>query len=269
MNRADTLAGKIALITGSSTGIGAATALELARRGVRVILHGRTESENLISIADQVSIAGVAVKTVCCDFSSLDSLDSFAETVWQQFGGLDILVNNAGVDVLTGALADASFFEKFDNLWRVDVAATLILSRLLGRRMLESATADSLPAGKKSIVNIGWDQAHQGMSGDSGEMFATIKGAVMSMTRSLAQSLAPQVRVNCVAPGWIKTKWGNTASDSWNDRAVNESLMHRWGQPQDVARAIVWLAAPGASFVSGQILPVNGGYRFFQGESES
>jgi 3-oxoacyl-[acyl-carrier protein] reductase len=109
------------------------------------------------------------------------------------------------------------------------------------------------------IVNVGWDQAEHGMAGDSGEMFAAAKGAVMAFTRSLAKSLAPRVRVNCVAPGWIKTTWGETASEYWQARAVAESLLARWGTAEDVARVVRFLAGPDAAFVTGQIVNVNGG----------
>jgi 3-oxoacyl-[acyl-carrier protein] reductase len=111
------------------------------------------------------------------------------------------------------------------------------------------------------ILTLGWDQAEHGMAGDSGELFGTIKGAVMAFTRSLAQSFAPEVRVNCLAPGWIKTKWGDDASEYWQERAQRESLLGRWGTPEDVADAACFLASPAANFITGQILPVNGGLR--------
>lgn len=83
----------------------------------------------------------------------------------------------------------------------------------------------------------------------------------MSFTKSLAKSLAPEVRVNCVAPGWIKTEWGVDASAYWQGRAVDESLRARWGTPEDIAEAVCFLASPSADFVNGQIVPVNGGFR--------
>jgi 3-oxoacyl-[acyl-carrier protein] reductase len=83
----------------------------------------------------------------------------------------------------------------------------------------------------------------------------------MAFTRSLAKTLAPQVRVNCLAPGWIKTAWGDRASDYWQQRAQRESLLRRWGTPEDVARAARFLVSPAASFITGHVLPVNGGYR--------
>lgn len=84
----------------------------------------------------------------------------------------------------------------------------------------------------------------------------------MAFSRSLGQSLAPQVRVNCVAPGWIRTAWGDGASQEWQERAKSESLVQRWGTPEDVAQAILYLASPAASFITGQVLPVNGGFRY-------
>jgi 3-oxoacyl-[acyl-carrier protein] reductase len=99
------------------------------------------------------------------------------------------------------------------------------------------------------------------MEGASGELFAAIKGGVMAFTKSLAKSLAPRVRVNCVAPGWIRTAWGTAASDAWQQRAVRESMLGRWGEPDDIAAAVEWLVSPDAAFVTGQILPVNGGFR--------
>jgi 3-oxoacyl-[acyl-carrier protein] reductase len=116
--------------------------------------------------------------------------------------------------------------------------------------------------GRGTILNIGWDQAARGMAGDAGEMFSTIKGAVMAFTRSLAQTLAPQVRVNCLALGWIRTAWGEGSSDYWQQRAKQESLRERWGTPEDVAAAVRFLASPSADFITGQVIEVNGGFRF-------
>jgi 3-oxoacyl-[acyl-carrier protein] reductase len=190
------------------------------------------------------------------DLAQADQLTGLVERAWSWRGAVDIWVNNAGADVLTGEAARWSFADKLAQLWKVDVAGTMQLARAAGRRMKER--------GQGVIINIGWDQASTGMAGDSGELFAATKGAVMAFSKSLAASLAPQVRVNCVAPGWIKTQWGDGASGYWQQRAIGESLLARWGTPEDVAAVVRFLASPAASFLSGQVLPVNGGFNHSQ-----
>ena len=257
------------MVTGSSTGIGRAIAQVLASHGARLVIHGRGQSEQLEQTARLLERAGHAATIVTADFAS-DELEKFVDRAWNQAGPIDIWVNNAGGDVLTTDWAQCSLDEQLEYLWRVDVRATLLLSRAAGERMRADvgrglASQDPPPAGSRCIINMGWDQALQGMAGDSGQLFATTKGAIMAMTGSLAQSLAPEVHVNAVAPGWIQTQWGRQASDYWDARARQESLMQRWGTPADVAQAVAWLASPAAQFVAGHVLPVNGGFRFGQG----
>jgi 3-oxoacyl-[acyl-carrier protein] reductase len=248
------LRGAIAVVTGSSSGIGRAIALELARAGASVLVHGRHHRAEADATARSiVELPGVS-RVILCDLATAQSHPEFVGKAWEWQNGVDIWINNAGVDVLTGEAARLSFDEKLERLWQVDVLATLRLSRLIGQRMTDR--------GKGVIINIGWDQAEHGMAGDSGELFSTIKGAVTAFTKSLAQSLAPTVRVNCVAPGWIKTAWGDQASNYWQQRACRESLLERWGTANDVANVVRFLASPAASFITGQVIPVNGGYRF-------
>ena len=222
------------------------------------MLHGRAPSERIEKVAEEVRALGVQTKILCADFTK-DVWPGFAASAWQWNDGVDVWVNNAGGDVLTGDWKDESLEKKLDYLMQVDVKSTLMLSRSIGKRM---AAREGSENGSASIINIGWDQADQGMGGESGELFATTKGAIMAMTKSLAQSLAPKVRVNCIAPGWIQTKWGESASEQWQDRAKSDALMDRWGQPEDIAAAAVYLASDESSFVSGQVLSVNGGFRY-------
>jgi 3-oxoacyl-[acyl-carrier protein] reductase len=160
-------------------------------------------------------------------------------------------INNAGADILTGSGIELSFEQKLEALWRVDVRSTLELSRLAGKLMAENNGG--------VLINLGWDQAETGMEGDSGTLFGTIKGAVITMTRALAVDLAPKVRVHCVSPGWIRTAWGEQAPKLWQERVLRETPLGCWGQPEDVARAFVWLISPATKYLSGQTLRVNGG----------
>jgi NAD(P)-dependent dehydrogenase (short-subunit alcohol dehydrogenase family) len=113
--------------------------------------------------------------------------------------------------------------------------------------------------GRGVILNMGWDQADTGMDGDSGQLFGACKGAVMAFTKSLAITLAPQVRVNCLAPGWIRTAWGENASDAWQQRVMAETPLKRWGTPEDIAATARWLVGPAATFITGQVVNINGG----------
>jgi 3-oxoacyl-[acyl-carrier protein] reductase len=252
LSRPQELAGRVAVVTGSSSGIGQAMALELARAGAAVFLCARRAAP-LRRAAAQIRRLGAEAQTAACDLAEDKDQAALVERAWQWRSRVDVWVNNAGADLLTGAAARWPFEKKLETLWQVDVRAAIRLARLTGARMRA--------AGGGTILNVGWDGAARGMAGDSGQLFAAAKGAVMAFTLSLAQSLAPQVRVNCIAPGWIRTAWGRQTSDYWQQRAERESLRGRWGTPEDVARVARFLASPAADFLTGQILYVNGGFR--------
>jgi 3-oxoacyl-[acyl-carrier protein] reductase len=245
----DSLQGQWAVVTGSTSGIGRAIALDLAAAGANVVVHGRDPRRVEAACAAIQKLQRQAAAFVTDLVGDVD-WEAMVDGIWSE-RPIDIWVNNAGADVLTGDAAGWSFADKLARLWQVDVRATIELSRAAGRRMVER--------GRGVIINMGWDQAGSGMAGDSGEMFAATKGSIMAFSRSLAKSLAPHVRVNCLAPGWIRTAWGASASDTWQRRAAAESLAGRWGAPEDVARAARFLASPAASYINGQVLSVNGG----------
>ena len=149
-------------------------------------------------------------------------------------------------------MRSSHFDAKLDMLWSVDVSATIRLCREVGRRMVSH--------GSGSIVTMGWDQAETGMEGDSGELFAATKGAIhVVYPQPGSQPGAAKVRVNALAPGWIKTAWGQHASKAWHDRVIRETPLARWGTPEDVAAAACFLVSDAAAFLTGQVIRVNGG----------
>jgi 3-oxoacyl-[acyl-carrier protein] reductase len=250
-NNSGPLAGLRVAVIGSTTGIGRATALTLARDGADVIVHGRTRSRAAEDVAASIRSLGRNAEILPADLADRATGDRLVDEAWSLWGGLDAWLHFAGVDTQTGPAAKDSFDVKLDRLWAVDVVATIRLCREVGRRMTEQ--------GHGSIVTMGWDQAETGMEGDSGELFAATKGAILAFTRSLSKSLAPKVRVNAVSPGWIKTAWGDNAPPLWQDRVIRETPLGRWGTPENVADAAAFLVSPRADFLTGQVIRVNGG----------
>jgi 3-oxoacyl-[acyl-carrier protein] reductase len=246
-----TLQGRRAAVLGATSGIGRAVAIALADAGADVIVHGRRSAPAAEDLANDLRSRGVKSQVLMADLADRAAGDRLVELAWGVWNGLDAWLQIAGADTLTGPNARLSFDAKLELLWSVDVTATIRLCRDVGRRMKAQ--------GHGAIVTTGWDQAETGMEGDSGELFAAAKGAVMAFTRSLALSLAPQVRVNALAPGWIKTAWGEAASSAWHNRVLREIPLARWGAPEDVARVACFLVSPAAEFLTGQIVRINGG----------
>jgi 3-oxoacyl-[acyl-carrier protein] reductase len=245
------LSGQRALITGASGGVGRAIALEFARAGASIVVHANRSLAEAEGLAHRLRGMGVRAVVLQADLRDLRACGRLVDQAFEAFGGLEAWVNNAGADILTGEAPGLSFPEKLGLLFEVDLRATMVLTREVGARMGK--------AGGGCIINIGWDQASSGMEGDSGELFGAVKGAVMSFTKSAALSLAPEVRVNCIAPGWIRTAWGESASEKWQARVVRETPLRRWGLPEDVARTARFLASPAAEYITAQVIRVNGG----------
>jgi 3-oxoacyl-[acyl-carrier protein] reductase len=249
---AATLEGKRVLVTGASSGIGRAIALAAARAGADVALTYRANEAGANSAAAGIRETGRRAVLLQADVSHRDDLVRLVATLREAFGGVDAWINNAGADVLTGAGAALSRREKLELLLRVDLSGTMHASWAAAEMMRDQPNGGV-------IINMSWDRVLQGMAGDNPELFSAVKGGILSFSRSLARSLAPSVRVNVLGPGWIETAFGDGAPAGFKAEIAKHIPLGRWGTPEDVASAAVFLASDSARYMTGQMILVNGG----------
>ncbi|MEM7540737.1 MAG: SDR family NAD(P)-dependent oxidoreductase [Pseudomonadota bacterium] len=252
MTPAQQLQGKKAVVTGASSGIGRAIAIAFARAGAEVALgYARSESAAAQTLAavQQDSGKGCLLQS---DLATPEGVSSAIEQVKLQWGTLDIWANVAGADILTGAAAGGSDLEKLHQLIDVDLKGTMLCCWEVAKLMRSQ--------GHGVILNMSWDLALVGMAGRNPEMFASVKAGVSGFTRSFARSVAPLIRVNEVAPGWIATAFANEDMEAgYREAVIDQTPLGRFGEPEDVAQAAVFLCSDAASFITGQTLKINGG----------
>lgn len=239
---------KYALITGASRGIGAATAREFARRGWGVAIHYNRGREQAERLAEALRQTGVPVMTVQADVADSGQVRKMVDNVLEKFCQLDILVCNAGRSHV-GLLSDID-----EGAWRalfgVNVDGVYHCCRAVLPHMVHRK------AGTIVTVSSMWGQV-----GASCEVaYSATKGAVIAFTKALAKELGPSgIRVNCVAPGTIDTEMNGHLTAEDLTALAEETPLERIGKPEEVARAIAFLASEDASFVTGQVLSPNGG----------
>jgi 3-oxoacyl-[acyl-carrier protein] reductase len=246
------LAGRAVLVTGASSGIGRAIALAAARAGSDVALTYRTNEAGARVVRDEIVALGRRASVIRLDLGDDDSVHELGTAARGALGRLDVWVNNAGADVLTGPAASRPDIEKLDLLLRVDLRGT-ILASWRAAEMFASQEQGGV------IINMSWDHVLTGMAGRNPEMYAAAKGGVLAFSKSLARSVAPRVRVNVLAPGWIETAFGSRVDDDLRKKVAESTPLKRWGVPDDVAGAAVFLSSPAAGFLTGQTILVGGG----------
>lgn len=241
----------MAVVTGASRGIGRAIALALAHEGARVVVNYARSRELAETVVAEILAAGGEALAVRADVSRVEDVDRLLGSMLQTFGRIHTWVNNAGADILTGEARTWPAARQWDEVMAVDLKGSWLCSRAAAEAMRRD--------GGGVIVNLSWDHVDHGMGNATAAIYAAAKGGVAAMSRCLAREFAPAVRVNVVAPGWIRTEWLDGAGAEIQRRVAEATPLARPGTPDDVAGAVAFLASAEAAFITGQTLLVNGG----------
>jgi 3-oxoacyl-[acyl-carrier protein] reductase len=241
------LAGRIALVTGASQGIGRACALELAKAGATVALAARNETK-LAEVAAEIEAAGGQAAAFALDVASEDSIKNGAKAVLDRFGKVEILVNNAGItrDDLMMRMKRADW----DDVLSTNLTGTFLLTQALLRQMMKNRWG--------RIVNI---TSVVGRTGQEGQVnYAASKAGLIGFTRSLAREVASRgITVNAVAPGYIETPMTAVLDEKLRAKMVEQIPVGRPGTDLEIAHSVAFLASEKAAYITGLVLDVNGG----------
>ncbi len=242
------LSGRVALVTGGSRGIGRGIALELAKRGATVIVNYNASADAAQEIVQTIESAGGKALAVQADVSLLADADRLVKTAIDTYGKIDILINNAGVtrDNLIALMRE----EDWDTVINTNLKSAWNCSKAVSRAMMRKRYG--------RIVNI---TSVSGIAGNGGQSnYSASKAGLIGLTKSLARELAPrQITVNAVAPGFVGTDLTSGLPPNILEQ-VNKSIpLERWGTVEDVAYAVAYLASDEASYITGQVLSVDGG----------
>jgi len=240
--------GKIALVTGSSSGIGAATAKELAGAGAAVAVHYRGNEAGAQEVADAIREAGGTCALFQANVSDVAQAAELVKRVQESLGGLDILVNNAGTtrDTLLMTMSE----DAWDTVIATNLKSVYAVTRAALRGMVRKRWG--------RIINI---TSVVGLTGQAGQTnYSASKAGIVGFTKSLAREVASRnITVNAVAPGFIPTALTGLLNDEQRDEIIRGTPMGRMGTPEEVAWAVAFLAAERSSFITGQVVTVDGG----------
>jgi 3-oxoacyl-[acyl-carrier protein] reductase len=242
---------KIVLVTGASSGIGRAIALRCARAGADLAITYRKNQSGADATAREIRALGRRAEVLRVDISRAQEIETLVREFKKAFDRIDVWINNAGADILTGKAERLSRLEKLDLVLSVDLRGTILASWAAADLMRQQ--------GGGAIINMAWDHITLGMKGENPGLYSAAKGGIASFSKSLARDVAPDIRVNILAPGFIETAFGEGANPKFRQQVIELTPLGRWGTPDDVAAAAVFLASDDAAFLTGQMISVNGG----------
>lgn len=241
------LSGQVTLVTGASRGLGRAIAIGLGGTGAKVACVARDASK-LSETVGAIQQAGGTAESFSCDVTSGDNVQSTVDAVIEKWGRLDILVNNAGItkDTLFPRMSD----EQWDDVINTNLRGTFLFMRAVTRPMMQQRYG--------RIINI---SSVSGLMGNPGQAnYSASKAALIGMTRTVARELASRkITVNCVAPGFISSEMTAAMGPALEEEVKKRVPAKRLGTPEEVADAVLFLAAPASGFITGQCLVVDGG----------
>ena len=248
------LTGKVALVTGASSGIGRASALALSAQGAKVVVAAR-RLDKLTALAAEIKSHGKEALAVQMDVLKKADIDSaVAETV-KTFGRLDILLNNAGVGALSPALEMTE--ETWDQVLNTNLRAYFLVAQAAAKEMVKN----NPPTGGGRIINIASILSGGVGSGMAGAVnYCASKGGVVAMTEALADEFAMKgITVNAIGPGFIETDMTRTLPEKVREGFISNIPLGRMGTPEDIAEAVFFLATDASNYITGQVINVNGG----------